>query len=91
MPARLAIIRRGPGPLFTGCAGAGGSLLTNWDGGPDVEPRPKPVLEQVGGHQRQPPTAYLPDDRGDPRKAEQDGNRHPHLGRPHGGVAVCAV
>ena len=58
---------------------------------PCVEPRPKPVLQQVGGHQGQPPTAYLPDDGDQPRQAQEDGNRHPHLGRPDGGVAVCAV
>ena len=34
LPARLAISRRGPGPPFTGCAGAGGSLRTSSDGGP---------------------------------------------------------
>ena len=33
-PARFAIRLSGPGPLFTGCAGAGGSLLTSWDTGP---------------------------------------------------------
>ena len=58
---------------------------------PGVEPRPKPVLQKVGGHQGQPPTAYLPDDDDQPRQAQEDGNRHPHLGRPDGGVAVCAV
>ena len=27
---------------------------------PGVDPRPQPVLQKVGGHQGQPPTAYLP-------------------------------
>ena len=30
-PARFAIRLSGPGPLLTGCAGAGGSALTSWD------------------------------------------------------------
>ena len=29
-PTRFAIKLSGPGPLLTGCAGAGGSALTNW-------------------------------------------------------------
>ena len=58
---------------------------------PGVEPRPKPVLQKVGGHQGQPPTAYLPHDGGQPRQAQEDGQGHLHLGRPDGGVAVCAV
>ena len=33
-PARFAIRLRGPGPLRTGCAGAGGSLLSSWATGP---------------------------------------------------------
>ena len=28
------ISRFGPGPLLSGCIGAGGSLLTSWDTGP---------------------------------------------------------
>ena len=30
-PARFAIRLSGPGPLLTGCAGAGASALTSWD------------------------------------------------------------
>ena len=33
-PTRFAIRLSGPGPLFTGWAGAGGSALTSWDTGP---------------------------------------------------------
>ena len=58
---------------------------------PGVEPRPQPVLEQVGGHQGQFSAAYLAHDHRDARQAEQDGNRHPHLGRADRGVAVRAV
>ena len=54
---------------------------------PGVDPRPQPVLQQVGGHQGQPPTAYLPHDHGDAEQPEEDGYRHAHLGRAYGGVA----
>ena len=53
--------------------------------------RPQPVLQQVGGHQGQPPSPYLPDDHGDADQPEEDGYRHAHLGGADGGVAVCAV
>ena len=33
-PTRFAIRLSGPGPLRTGCAGAGGSLLSSWATGP---------------------------------------------------------
>ena len=33
-PTRFAIRLSGPGPLRTGCAGAGGSALTSWATGP---------------------------------------------------------
>ena len=33
-PTRFAIRLRGPGPLLTGCAGAGDALLTSPDTGP---------------------------------------------------------
>ena len=58
---------------------------------PGVEPRPQPVLQQVGGHQGQPPTAYLPHHHRHADQSEDDGQRHAHLGRADGGVAVCAV
>ena len=58
---------------------------------PSVDPRPQPVLQKVGGHQGQPPTPYLPHHHRHADQSEDDGQRHAHLGRADGGVAVCAV
>ena len=58
---------------------------------PGVDPRPQPVLQKVGGHQGQPPTAYLPHHHRHAEESEDDGQGHAHLGRADGGVAVCAV
>ena len=54
-------------------------------------PRPQPVLQQVGGHQGQPPPAYLPHHHRHADQPEDDGQGHPHLGRADGGVAVRSV
>ena len=58
---------------------------------PGVAPRPQPVLQQVGGHQGQPPTAYLPHDHRNPHQPEEDGQGHAHLGGADRGVVVGAV
>ena len=58
---------------------------------PGVAPRPQPVLQQVGGHQGQPPTADLPHHHRHADQPEEDGQGHAHLGGADGGVAVGPV
>ena len=58
---------------------------------PGVAPRPQPVLQQVGGHQGQPPTAYLAHHHRHPDQPEEDGQGHAHLGGADGGVAVGPI
>ena len=58
---------------------------------PGVAPRPQPVLQQVGGHQGQPPTAYLAHHHRHANQPEEDGQGHAHLGRADGGVAVGPI
>ena len=58
---------------------------------PGVAPGSQPVLQQVGGHQGQPPAAYLPHGHGNPHQSEEDGQGHAHLGGADRGVVVGAV
>ena len=58
---------------------------------PGVAPRPQPVLQQVGGYQGQPPTAYLPHGHRHPDQSEEDGQGHARLGGADRGVVVGAV
>ena len=58
---------------------------------PGVAPRPQPVLQQVGGHQGQPPTAYLAHHHRHANQPEEDGQGHAHLGGADGGVAVGPI
>ena len=59
--------------------------------GPGVAPGPQVELQQVGGHQRQPPASDLADNHGYAHDADQQANRQPRSHRAEGEVVVGTV
>ena len=59
--------------------------------GSGVAPGPQVELEEVGGHQGQPPASHLHHGHGNAHDAQQDGDTQPELRGAEGEVAVGAV